>query len=425
MLRRPTPVRLASRRSPSPSRFPSRDGGTLHVLLIGAVPPPVGGARVSFQQVLDELRTRPGVRTSVIPTWPAGEGLFRKLLPACRVTLLTLLKARDASVIVFFAAAGGIILWAPILHAIARLFGKPWILRAFGGGFDRVYARLPSAVRTCVRRTSLSADLVLFQTSHLVRHYRSILPGNNVFWHANCRPVGPQSLPVSHKVCRRFVFVGHVNPGKGIGDILQASDVLAEGVEIHVFGPLQGGLKKADFDCYHQVVYRGVLPPDEVISTLRGYHALLLPTHYVDEGLPGVILEAYSVGIPVIASRWSAIPEIVDRTSGILVTPGDPLDLARAMQRLVDDASLYRALCWGARQRAREFSLRSWTDILVSYCHAAVSRSPSMPVVCGHKELAGRRTLSRTSVHQGPSAAASDERWSFVSPQSGGSSTSC
>ncbi|MFW6135305.1 MAG: glycosyltransferase family 4 protein [Chloroflexota bacterium] len=328
--------------------------------------------------------------------------------------------------IVFFAAAGGIVLWAPILHAIARLFGKPWILRAFGGGFDRVYARLPVAIRTCVRRTSLSADLVLFQTSHLVHHFRSILPGNNVFWHANSRPVGPQSLPPSHKVCRRFVFVGHVNPGKGIGDILHASDVLAEGVEIHVFGPLQGGLKEADFRSYDQVVYRGVLPPDEVISTLRGYHALLLPTHYVDEGLPGVILEAYSVGIPVIASRWSAIPEIVDRTSGILVTPGDPLDLGRAMQRLVDDASLYQALSWGAWRKAREFSLQRWTDILVSYCHAAVSRSPStMPVVCGHDELAGKRTPSRTIAYEGLAAAASDEGWSFVPPQSGGSRTSC
>lgn len=425
MLRRLTILRPPPGWPPSFSQAPLPDHATINVLMIGALPPPVGGARVSFQHIVEELRTRPGVNVSVIPTWPAGHGLLRKLLPACRVTLLTLLKARHASVIAFFGAAGGIILWAPVLHVIARLFGKPWILRAFGGGFDLAYARLPAAVQAYVRRTSLSADLVLFQTPHLVHHFSSISPRNNVFWHANFRPVGPRSATASHEFCRRFVFLGHVKPSKGITDVLHASELLTDDVEIHIFGPLQDGLREADFRIYHRVTYRGVLPRHQVVSTLRGCHALLLPTRYADEGLPGVILEAYSVGIPVIASRWSAIPEIVDHTCGILVTPGDPLDLARAMQRLVDDAPLYRALSRGTWRQARQFSLRRWTDIFVSYCHAALSHPGSTkPVACGQTHLLGIGRASPDVAHHAQPLPGSDERRAGPSRRSGRCSVS-
>lgn len=70
------------------------------------------------------------------------------------------------------------------------------------------------------------------------------------------------------------------------------------------------------------------------------------------EGLPVSVLEAMAAGLPVIASRVGGVPEQVsDDETGLLVEPGDPNELAAALNRLTADASLRRRL--GAAGRAR------------------------------------------------------------------------
>jgi glycosyltransferase involved in cell wall biosynthesis len=186
-------------------------------------------------------------------------------------------------------------------------------------------------------------------------------------------------------MCRRFIFMGHVKPSKGINEILQASEFLEQDVEIHIFGPLQDGIQEADFARYNRVTYCGIVAPEDVITTLRQYSVLLLPTYYRDEGLSGAILEAYSVGMPVVASKWRGVAEIVDETCGILVKPGDPLDLAAAMNRLISDAQLYEDLSEGAWQKRECFSLRRWADTFIEYCEAVISDE-----ALGHTDQAWR-----------------------------------
>nr|WP_047166774.1 glycosyltransferase [Sphingomonas sp. Y57] len=78
--------------------------------------------------------------------------------------------------------------------------------------------------------------------------------------------------------------------------------------------------------------------------------ALLLPSHA--EGLPIVIMEAFALGRPVIATRIAAIPELVDEPCGWLVEPGDAAGLAAAIGAAMDatEADLTRM---GAEARRR------------------------------------------------------------------------
>ena len=50
--------------------------------------------------------------------------------------------------------------------------------------------------------------------------------------------------------------------------------------------------------------YRGVLQPNEVIPNLQKYDALIFPTHYEGEGCPGILVEALSAALPIVASDW-------------------------------------------------------------------------------------------------------------------------
>src|SRR6185369_923370 len=93
-----------------------------------------------------------------------------------------------------------------------------------------------------------------------------------------------------------------------------------------------------------RVRYRGFLSHADVNRKLWEYDCLVLPTFHPGEGYPGVIAEAFAHGLPVIATRWLAIPEIVDERCGILIEPGNVRELLAAMKTLHRDSSLWRKL---------------------------------------------------------------------------------
>jgi glycosyltransferase involved in cell wall biosynthesis len=105
-----------------------------------------------------------------------------------------------------------------------------------------------------------------------------------------------------------------------------------------------------------------VLPsiaPDERAALVAGGQAFVYPS--LSEGTGLSVLEALSIGIPVIASRAGAPPEFVG-SAGIVVEPGDPRRLAAAIAALWAGGSLAEQLQRAARARAQAWS-RSWSDV--------------------------------------------------------------
>ena len=78
--------------------------------------------------------------------------------------------------------------------------------------------------------------------------------------------------------------------------------------------------------------------------------------------MPNVILEAMSVGVPVIASRVAAIPEMVEHgRTGFLVDPGDPGQIADCLQEMLSDSRLRRGM---SRNCIREAGKYSWESVI-------------------------------------------------------------
>lgn len=99
----------------------------------------------------------------------------------------------------------------------------------------------------------------------------------------------------------------------------------------------------------------------DVGTLLRRATMLVHPARW--EGFGLVLLEAMLAGLPVVASRVSAIPEVVlDGTTGLLVEPDRPEELAAAVGALLDDETLRQALGRAGLERARaEFSVERMT----------------------------------------------------------------
>lgn len=95
----------------------------------------------------------------------------------------------------------------------------------------------------------------------------------------------------------------------------------------------------------------------------------------LQDGIPIVLMEAMALGVPVISTRLSGIPELViDNRTGLLTSPGDDSHLASAMERLLSDPALADQL----RKQGREFVEKEFDlDRSVSQLCAEFARSSS------------------------------------------------
>jgi glycosyltransferase involved in cell wall biosynthesis len=351
----------------------------LKLLLVGAKPDltrpsSLGGVSTLFHHLLVDLSERPGVETKVVDLEVIQRPGLARWLATFKVLLDILRSSPGCDVLSIHAGNSSLHLSGPALALIARVFGKPLIIRQGAGSH---YTELPRWRGCLVRWAAGKAAFYLVETKRLVELARGDGIAH-VRWFPNNRPLPklPADAPRGRELARRFVFVSRVNRSKGVYEILQASRRLPSGASVDFYGPFDDDLGTHIFKEFPSASYRGILAPESVADRLSEYDVLLLPTYYPREGYPGIIIEAFAAGLPVICTRWLCLDELVNERCGILVTPKDPSSLLEAMLRIMRDSTLFGRLQRGALDRAKEFSSEVWTDKFVEYCRETRPRMP-------------------------------------------------
>jgi colanic acid/amylovoran biosynthesis glycosyltransferase len=97
------------------------------------------------------------------------------------------------------------------------------------------------------------------------------------------------------------------------------------------------------------------------------------------EGIPVALMEAMASGLPVVATRLSGVPELVeDGMTGLLVEPGDAEALAGAIERLLEDDVLAAELARNGRAVVeRSFNLRREAQRLGDLLAGSIAGAPS------------------------------------------------
>ena len=159
--------------------------------------------------------------------------------------------------------------------------------------------------------------------------------------------------------------VARMYPRKRLEDLLRAAAGLRERiptVQVRIVGE---GPESAALRALHHELRLGdsaVLLGEVTRRTLAveyvSAHCFCLPT--VQEGFGLVFAEAMAAGLPVVACRAAAVPEIVeDRQTGLLVNPRSPGELATALETLLMNRELSEAFGRVAAQRVEAFGLES------------------------------------------------------------------
>jgi glycosyltransferase involved in cell wall biosynthesis len=123
------------------------------------------------------------------------------------------------------------------------------------------------------------------------------------------------------------LFVGRLSREKGL-------DVLIEAVKYLPANPVKvigEGELESFSQTYFGVDYLGFQPLDKILVKMRQSSYLVVPSIWY-ENFPRTIVEAFSCGLPVIASRIGALAEIIqDGKTGLLFEPGSSMDLAEKL----------------------------------------------------------------------------------------------
>lgn len=125
------------------------------------------------------------------------------------------------------------------------------------------------------------------------------------------------------------LFVGRLAPEKGITTLLKAWTEVGESFPLEIAGDgSMAGLVAKAAEQGSGVRYLGWLRREAVLERMRHASVLIVPSNWY-EGFPMTIVEAFAMGLPVIASKLGTMSSLIDHgRTGLHFVPGDPADLA-------------------------------------------------------------------------------------------------
>lgn len=261
--------------------------------------------------------------------------------------------------------------------------------------------RVQDAVHRCIHRLS---PLVIAHSAYdrrrLIEEF-AVDPGRvRVIAHGEYGFFGLGAEPVEREAARRqlgldprdevALFFGYIREYKGLDVLLDAWPAVAEarpGARLVVAGDpvrLDAARRDALLAAATRVgaIHRfGYVPFSSVTTYFAAADVLVLPYRHISQS--GVLFLALSQGLPVVATRVGALPEVLcDGESGLLVPPESPEALSQALVRLFGDADLRRRLSAGSRAVAAR---HTWPSI------AGQTESAFAGLVAGAPRTAGQR----------------------------------
>lgn len=362
------------------------------VALVGPLPPPAGGMANQTRQ-LAELLQGEGASVEVVqvnapfrPVWVAKLPLVRaifRLLPY----LFALWTAFGRSNIVHVMANSG---WSWHLYAapavwLACLRGVPVVVNYRGGGAGPFLAQsAPVVARTLRRAAALVVPSPYLQEIFAAHGIAAQVVPNIV----NLDRFSPAEAGAGDASRPRVVVPRNLEHIYGNDIALRAlPDVIARfpGATLAIAGsgPSLDDLRDLarGLGVEASVEFTGRLDHDAMAALYRSAQIMVNPTRV--DNMPNSVLESMASGVPVVATRVGGVPYIVeDGTTALLVEPDQPVALAEAIIRLLEDPELARRLATNGRTEAaryrwdavRRLLERVYRDAMASSRHVAGSQ---------------------------------------------------
>jgi len=293
----------------------------------------VGGIVILFENLLRNLGTAPQIVDSNSANYPNKITMFFEVIRS-------ILNVRGYKHVSLHGTARDYLIFGPVLLLVSMTSGKTYSLRKFAGSFDDYYHKLNMFNRLLLKLVLKNSSANFFETMHLVNEFKRF--NSKTFWFPNVRPKQKlKSIRYDNDKQFKLLYLSQVSADKGVLDLISAVNSI-EGVSLTIAGPIvDSALSDLSDRCGDSAEYIGLVDNDSVYEFMSNFHCLALPTFYSGEGYPGVIIEAFMVGLPVISTSWRSIPELVG-DGGILVDVKSVEQIKNAIYLMMNNHVLYQ-----------------------------------------------------------------------------------
>lgn len=264
---------------------------------------------------------------------------LKKQLPNCRINLVDTYEYKKHMISCFFKtlknlftcqsfiillSVNGLSFYLPFLHYLNKLFKRNIYHRVIGGSLDKQVIKHPKWKKYL---NSLNYNYV--ESQSLVNKLNELGIKN-----AKVSPNFKNIEILDEKDIKkynnndeiRFCTFSRVIKEKGISDAIDAiisyNKDTEKKVYLDIYGPVANEYKE-EFELKVKkskyVTYKGVVSSDKSVEILKKYFMLLFPTYWEGEGFPGTLIDAFSSGLPTIATDWNYNSEIIeDGVTGLI-----------------------------------------------------------------------------------------------------------
>lgn len=268
---------------------------------------------------------------------------------------------KDKKYIVLLSINGRRILF-PLLFLLSK-FGKEIYHYSIGGRLAREVEAHPSWKRY------VSAFKGNWMESHELAEKLQALGVNNALYVPNFKRLNilrEEEVVNEYFMPYRFCIFSRIMKEKGVSDAINAIKIINDkyGKQIatlDIYGPIEPEYKKELFllldSTNDSCKYCGVIDSNKSVEALKCYFALLFPTHWKHEGIPGTIIDAFSAGVPVIARQWQYCTEMISMgENGYYYEFEEPELLVDAIQYAIEHEKEIMKMKRNCLKKAIEYS---------------------------------------------------------------------
>jgi len=318
-------------------------------IMVAPFPPPVYGSAVVTAAVRDAMILG-GYRVKEINSSGArleGDNLISRMLRRLMVALSlgralvsSFMEGAGPCTTVYICCAGGGGQIGDLLAVlIARAFRRPIIMHHHSFAYIREKLSLTDWLFTTAGHKTRHVFLCQTMRRQAMTHYAAVQRGYVI---SNAALVAlPDASPSAlERPLRRVGFFSNIVAEKGIDRFLDIARHFHEtgvGLVFDVAGPFRDDASKADVLAAAEagvILYHGGLSGETKARFFETIDLLILPSRYIHEAEPVVVLEALAAGIPVIATERGCIADLIGET-GSVILDFDATDTAPAV-RLIE-----------------------------------------------------------------------------------------
>ena len=257
----------------------------------------------------------------------------------------------------------GVLIFTPLFSVLNKIYHRKTYYIVVGGWLDSYLDKYRWLEKQLKNYTAICVETTTMKKALERRGF------NNIELMANCKELAQLSasdLQHSFEEPYALCTFSRVMKGKGIenlinaikkvneksGSVVYTLDIYGEVWKdyTHEFEELQ-----KHFPEY--IKYKGSVNYDESVETLKNYFALVFPTLFYTEGIPGTIIDAYAAGLPVISSKWESYDDVIeDNITGIGYKFGSDDALVETLEMIKSNPQKIIDMKEACLRKAKDFS---------------------------------------------------------------------